>query len=215
MTHRAIRELFNLVFFDQRRAQSGLILRRLPSRAENFFARTHETLRRAMASEAPFHVQRVLAPRQSHLADRAVTGHTADTFFNVNAVIEINEVGEIIDANPLNRFVVPKTLAYRLQHYSGGMDLRVAGHASVRRRNTGEIALFDRGVAIAAIDAELADVMAMAEGNRLLANDAGLRDIRGALDQTQYPKQPADKKHRAEDADFGKRVGARMKNLRH
>lgn len=178
MAYRAIRELFNFVFFEQRGAQSGLIFRRLPSCAKNFFTRAHETLRRAMATEAPLHVQRVLTPRQSHLANRAVTGHAADTFFNVNAVIEINEVWEIIDANPRNRLIVPKTLAHRFEHLSGGMDLRVARHAGVRRGNAGEVALFDGGVAIAAVDAKLGNVMAMAEGNGLLANDAGLGDIR-------------------------------------
>jgi hypothetical protein len=42
-----------------------------------------------------------------------------------------------------------------------------------------------------------------------------LGDVRGAFDHTKHPKQSADKKHRAEDADFGESVGAGMKNLRH
>ena len=91
----------------------------------------------------------------------------------------------------------------------------MAGHARLRRRNAREIALFHRSVAITAIDTELRNVMAMAEGDGLFTHDTSLRHVRRALDDAENPQQPADKKHRAKNADFGKGIRTRMKNLRH
>lgn len=215
MTNRTIRELLNVIFLQQAVAISRLICWRFPRGAKHLLARAHETLRRAVTLEAPFHVQRVFAPGERHLADRAVTGDAADAFFDMNAVIEINIIRQIVDANPFDGFAVAKAFAHRLEHLRGGMDLRMARHAGVRRGNAGKVALFNRGVTVAAINAELAHVMAMAERHRLLAHDAGLGDIRRAFDDAKNPEQPADKKHRAKDADFGKSIGARMENLRH
>ena len=77
----------------------------------------------------------------------------------------------------------------------------------------GERAALDRRVAVAAVDAQLAGVMAVAERHRLLARDAGARDVRRAIDQRQPPRQGRDDEQRAEDAQPRERVGARVKNL--
>ena len=53
-----------------------------------------------------------------------------------------------------------------------------------------------RGVAVAAVDAELAGVVLVAERHRLLARDARLRDIRGAVDERQ-PQSAGDDENTA------------------
>ena len=142
MANRTIRELLNFILLQQAVTQSRLRRWRLPRRAKNLIARAHEALGRAVATEAPFHVQRVLAPRERHVADRPVARHAAHAFFDVNAVIEINKIRQVVDAHPLDGFFRAITFAHRLQHHGGGMNLRVAGHASVRRGNAREVALF-------------------------------------------------------------------------
>src|SRR5262249_46473147 len=71
------------------------------------------------------------------------------------------------------------------------------------------------GVAVAAVDAQLAGVVLVTELYRLLARDALLRDVARAVDERQEPQAPGDEEQRAEDADPRQRVGAAMEGLRH
>src|SRR6185295_12766235 len=87
--------------------------------------------------------------------------------------------------------------------------------AGLRRRNTGEGLLLDRCMAIAAIDAVIADVMLMAELNRLLAREKGLSVIGRSVEFEQQVDDDPDKKDRAEDADFRYEISASMKDLAH
>ena len=64
--------------------------------------------------------------------------------------------------------VVAEAGAHRLENRRVAPDLRVAVHARLGRRNVREGGLLDRRVAVAAIDAHAADVMGVAELNRLL-----------------------------------------------
>jgi hypothetical protein len=70
-------------------------------------------------------------------------------------------------------------------------------------------------VAIAAIDAELAGVVLVAELDRLLHGDVGTRVVVGPHQHDQQPQETACEKHRAEDRHARERVRAAVKNLRH
>ena len=59
----------------------------------------------------------------------------------------------------------------------------MAIHARLRRRNAGERTFFDRGVAIATVDAIVTNVMFVAERDRLAARDADLGDVRRFIDR--------------------------------
>ena len=91
----------------------------------------------------------------------------------------------------------------------------MAIHAGLGRRNAGERTLFDRGVAITAVDAIVADVMFVAKRNRLAARDADLSDVRRFIDRRERCHQNDQQNGSTEDGDPGDRVRARMKNLRH
>lgn len=70
-------------------------------------------------------------------------------------------------------------------------------------------------MAIPTVNAQAADVMFMTERNRLFAGDAGLADIRRLKNKAGQNDKPHDNEDCPKDADFGKRIRAAMKNLRH
>src|SRR6476646_2320516 len=121
----------------------------------------------AMAVEAELHGKRPGALSQRHLVDAAVTFDAADALGNVYVVTEEHIIREHGHAIPFQRNIAGKAFTHGCEHRRAGPDLRMAGHASVRRRQTGMRSFGDRGVAVAAVDAELAIVMAVAKWHRL------------------------------------------------
>ena len=82
---------------------------------ENLIARPQILLRRSMTLQAPLHLQRRLVIHQRHAVHRAVAGVAAYAFIDMNAVIEIDEVGQIIHPGPDQRFAGLVALAHRLE----------------------------------------------------------------------------------------------------
>lgn len=68
---------------------------------------------------------------------------------------------------------------------------------------------------VAAIDAQPADVMIVAERNGLLTHHVGLRDIRRADPQTCGPGHAGKNEDTPKDRRLGEGVHAGVKNLRH
>src|SRR5262245_26403874 len=122
MTHRAVREL----------VWDGA-----------FVGRLNIALRMTMALQAPLHKQRVFSPRNWHLIDRSMTSRTLDASIHMNAVIEINEIRKIVDARPLQGSILAIACTDRFQRRTVGPYLRVAIHARLSRRNTGEGTIFN------------------------------------------------------------------------
>jgi len=75
-----------------------LVLGRLVKGVEHLRAGPEIFFGGVVAIQAPAHVQRLRAPGDVHVANGAVTGGAAHTLGNVDAVIEIYEVGDSIDA---------------------------------------------------------------------------------------------------------------------
>jgi hypothetical protein len=231
MTGAAIRNVFDaahVVFLDQGGAEVLLIgvalavddyrIRTrglLVTHVEDFAARAQVILRGAMAGQAPLHLQTFLLVHQGHLVDWAVTGVAADSFVDMNAVIEIDEVGQLVDACPLQRLAGFVAGADGLEELGVGPDLRVAVHARLGRRNASEARSLDRGVAVAAIDAESGDVVLMAERDGLRLADPGVGDVGGTLDFHGHPAEGSNYEYRAENCGAGQSIRAAMKDLRH
>ena len=127
-----------------------------------------------MTLEAPFHLKRSRLIGQRHQVDPSVTSRAAHALVYVNAVIEINEVGQIVNPRPLYGFAASPTLADRFQVRAVRPNLGVAIHTGFRRRNPCKRKLLDGGVTIAAVDSVIADVMLVAELNGLFARKEGL-----------------------------------------
>ena len=179
----------NLVFQDQCRPQHALVFFRLPGHVKDLFGRPEAPLRVAMTVEAPLHLKRLLLPHQGHLIDSAVAAHASDALLHVDAVVEVDEVGKIVNAGPLERPIVPETRSHRLQHGAVGPDLRVASHTGLRGRQAGEGTLFDRRMAVAAVESETADVVLVAEGDRLLARYRHLGQVVRPIHVHHAPQQ--------------------------
>lgn len=187
----------------------------LVAHVENLVARAEILARMAMASQAPLHLQGFRLVHQGHLVDRAVAGVAADALGDVNAVIEINEVGELVDAGPLQRFAGAVAGANGLKELGVGPDLRVAVHARLGRRDSGEAGGLDRGVTVAAVDAESGDMMLMAERDGLRLADAGIGHKGRALHDVNDSAQCRNDEYCAENGGAGKRIRAAMEDLRH
>ena len=142
-----------------------------------------------MAIQAPLHLQRVLLPGERHPVHPPVATLTADYLVDVDAVIEIHEVRQIVDPRPADRGVVAETGAHRLQRRTRQPDLRMAIHAGLGGRNVGETRSLHRGVAIAAIQAQTAHVVRMAERDRLFPRLHFARGVIGPVQLGDHPSQ--------------------------
>ena len=140
---------------------------------------------------------------------------TADALLDMNAVIEKNEIRQLIDAVPFNGLAAREAFPHRRQDRRILPDLRMTGHAGLRGRQPGEGGILNGRVAITAIDSEAGYVVlvterhGLGEGNRLRGG------VRRAIDgihhapETEYPEES-----RA-NGSAGETVAAFSKNLRH
>ena len=152
---------------------------------------------------------------ERHLVDPAVTGDAADALLDVDLVVEVHEVGQVVDPNPVERRVVPEARADRLEDRRVGPDLRVAVHAGLGRRNAGEGGLLDRRVAVAAVEADAADVMGVAELDGLLDELVLLGHPGERIRVKTSPPANDRQAENACEAHAGEGVGAARKNLTH
>src|SRR5580700_2279035 len=170
----------DVILFHQKRAQIDLVRkalrihnhrirtrRLLVLHIENLIARAQIFFRRAMAAQAPLHLQTLLLIHERHPVDGAVTGIASNSLIDMNAVVEKDEVGELVYARPLQGLASAVAGAHWFQQLCVGPDLRMAVHASLSRGNAGEAGSLNRSVAIAAVDAQSGDVMLVAEGHGL------------------------------------------------
>jgi hypothetical protein len=173
MANRTIGKLLyvNIVFLDPLASGGKLIGWGLPGCVKDLIAGPDEPLGRAMAFQAPLHVQSFRLPKEGHPVDAAMASITADSLAHVDAVIEVDKVGQVIDSSPCDWLPRAKALAYRFQNRAIGPDLGVAIHAYLSSRHTGVGGLLYRGVTIATVDADATDVMLVAERHRLLNRD--------------------------------------------
>ena len=113
----------NFVFLDELRAFDCLIEVFRPIHLEDLVLWTDEILRIAMALETPFHLERVNLPGLRHQVDAAVASRTSDALGDMNAVIEINEIGQIVYSRPENGLSRAPALTHRLKKLTGGKKL--------------------------------------------------------------------------------------------
>lgn len=169
--------------------QRGLIFRLLVVHVRHFFARPEVRLRVAVAVQAPAHAQGLRLVDVGHRVDAAVTRLASDARVDVSRVVEVNEVGKVVDFDPLDRFVgfgdVAKKLelrAFASERDFGGWFVRrsVAAETDRGRRDGGETGFFHGGMAITAVHAEIAGVDFVAVVDRLDGLIADVSERRGA-----------------------------------
>jgi hypothetical protein len=169
-----------------------------------------------MALNAPLHLQRRNLRDKRHLIDAPVACCATYALIDMDRVIEINVVRKIVNARPFDRDAGFPAITDGFEIGRRSKKLRVAIHARFRRRHSGARGAFDRSMAIAAINAIVANVMLMAELNGLGFDDIGLIPIRRAR---QPEKNVVDGERsdstRSHERYARYRVRALLKNLRH
>src|SRR5690606_40355803 len=81
--------------------------------------------------QAPAHGHGLRLERGRHLVDPAVAARATDAVVHVNAVIEVDVVGQVVDAVPLHRDAGLPALEDGGQLRRVRPDLRVARHAGL------------------------------------------------------------------------------------
>ena len=90
----------DVVFLHELPPLFNLIGRGGPSHVVDLITGSDETLRVAMAVEAPLHLQRRNLPCHRHEINPPMAGGTSYAFVDVNAVIEIGEVRQVMNPRP-------------------------------------------------------------------------------------------------------------------
>ncbi len=144
---------------------------RMPFHVKDFLFRSHKIFRPPMTLQTPFHLQRRSLRHDRHLIDPAVAGRASDALVHMNRMIEVSEVRQVVNANPFQRLAGFETGAHRLEIRTVSPNLFVAVHADRSRRHPRRRGRLDRGVAVTAVDAVIADVMLVTELDWLLALD--------------------------------------------
>jgi len=133
----------------------------------------------------------------------------------VNTVIEIDEVGEAVNLDPLNRFVGFEAIADRFEIIDIVEEDGVAIHAGLCGRNSRVGGSFDAGVTVTTVDAIITDVVLVAELDGLLASDALVGDVRRARNQQDTRQGKSAKRNGREQTKLRNEIYTAMKNLCH
>jgi hypothetical protein len=100
MTGSAVGQGLDVILLYKLGAQFGLVVRIYVINIEHFGSWPDIFGRIAMAVHAPIHIQSVYAVHQWHFVDFAVASGTTDAFIDMNAVIEVHEIGQIVNSRP-------------------------------------------------------------------------------------------------------------------
>jgi len=144
-----------------------------------------------------------------------VTRRAADAFVDVNAVVEIDVIGQPMHAHPLDRLIGTVTLPHGLQVTGGVEQHRMTIHAGLGGWNAGGRGGFDAGMTVAAIDAVIADMVFVAELHGLLAHNVLVRQIGGARKPHHSREAQAGQEKPEKDTESGDKIRTAVKNLRH
>lgn len=133
----------------------------------------------------------------------------------MDAVIEVDVIGQIMDAVPLQRGIARETLADGREHWRVVPNLRVTRHAGVGAWQTGKGGLFDGGVTITTIDSVIANVMFVAERHRLIQRNIDIGRVGRPIDFGGGPTGYANEHDDTENRYTRVNVRPRRKKLGH
>src|SRR5262249_22641081 len=116
-----------------------------------------------------------------HLVDATVAGDTPDARCDVRLVCEIRVVGKLVDANPAHRPAAGRAVANRRERGAVAFHRLMTVHARLGRWNVRDRRGLDRGVTVAAIETQLADVKPVAIRDGLYGTVADVGVPRGKV----------------------------------
>ena len=168
-----------------------------------------------MAVQAPGHLQGRRLKHQRHLIHLPVARRTAHALGHVNAVIEINVVGQAVYTDPVNGLIGAITLSDRLQIACAVKQHGMTVHAGFGGRNACRRRELDTRVAVSAINAVVTHMVLMAELNGLITRYILIRQNGRTRRQENTGQRQTRQKRRRKDTEAGDKIRAAVKNLRH
>src|SRR5690349_1082497 len=103
MARRTAREALHVVLLHEVAPDGELVTRGDVPHLVDRLPRAEELFGRAVAGDAPLHLQGVGLVDAGHLVDPAVAGLAADALLHVDRVVEVDEVGQVVHAVPDQR----------------------------------------------------------------------------------------------------------------
>jgi hypothetical protein len=134
---------------------------------------------------------------------------------HVNAVIEVDELGQIVNARPLDGPAGPVALPNRFKFLARGPHFPMTIHANLSRRDVRERRYFDSVMAVPAINAEAARVVFVAECDRLFARNVLHHLVRRADDHSSQPHRDTESDNYGKKAKTHERVSSGREELLH
>lgn len=171
-----------MIFLDQALTHNLLVRGMGVAHVKHFRFGPDVHLRVAVAVQAPAHRERGGLPGQRHTVDSSMALGTAEPFIYMNAVIEIHEIGQVIDSCPLNRPSRFVAYAHRREIRRSRPQLGMTVHTSLSRWDIRKRRDFNGNMAIAAVQAESAYVMRVTKRKGLLARHILFHFVWGAHD---------------------------------
>src|SRR5450755_823165 len=109
----------------------------LPLHVGNLGDRSEVLFRVPVAIEAEAHGESRGLLDGGHLIDPAVAADAADALVHVDRVVEVHELGNLVDPPPFEGLVLEEALAHRFEERALVPDLRVAVQTERRLRDAG------------------------------------------------------------------------------
>jgi len=141
---------------------------RLPFHVRYLALRTQPAIRVAMAIQAPDHCEGRDRMDLPHQVDPAVALHAPNAVTDVGRMIEIDELGELMNPLPPKRLILEPAGANRCEKFGLLPNLRVTIHAKRSRRRPGIRRSSGFVMAVHAIDSVISNVVAVVELNGLV-----------------------------------------------
>ena len=186
-----------------------------PFHIENLLLGTEVLFRFPVTFKTPSHRQGGGLGDKRHQVNPTVAACAANPFVEVDGVIEVSIFRKIVNAIPLNRLVVAKTVAHRSEDRAVAPDLRVTRHARFGRRDAGERRRFHSDVAVTAIDAQRVGMVLVTKLHGLVDRHPDARHVRRPEKRVIHRAEARGEESTDQDRNTRQRVHARLKNLRH
>jgi hypothetical protein len=130
-------------------------------------------------------------------------------------MIKVHKISELMHSGPDHRLPCPEALPHRGKEGTLSPDIGMTMHAGFSGWKPGKSAHFHRGVTIAAVNTQAANMMLVTELYGLLACYTLLSGVAGPVQRSNKPQHSPEDKHRSQNADPRDGVGAWIKDLCH
>jgi len=128
----------------------------------------------AMAFQAKLHLERFRSPSERHLVDTPVAFDAGDTAIDMDRMVELHIIGQLRHALPADWLPGRKAPPHRLQHARTRPQLRMTAHACVGGGQPRPLTYLHAAMTVAAVDAVIADMMLVTEGDGLVLHPSYL-----------------------------------------